>query len=414
MSGTAPSAPSAPTPVYYLCFVVLGLSLAMSGPALPHLRQQVDSSVAAGGLIVSSQMIGYIVASLTVGRFLDRGAGHPMMVTAGLVMAAAIGALQGASTLASMVAAFVVLGAAGGVVDVASNTLLVWSEPVGQAGSKLNALHLCFGIGAIASPLVVAASLAVRDDLWLVSATVAALVVMAGALFRTRAAPAPRQHAAPPAGEVAADRAHRRTRRTRVLATAAAFFALYVGAEATFASWVTTYGEDLDLGLASAPALLTAVFWAGFTLGRVAAVIATRTKPVEPILVGTCLGAAVAGGALWLADATSALVWVLTAGVGFLLGPQYATMLAAADQRARLDGASTSLLVGVAGMGGLAGPLLTGLILDAHGVDTMPLVVAGCILAAAGLAALTVAVPEVHETTPLPADRVRAVTKGDP
>jgi fucose permease len=407
--------PRPPTPVYYLCFVVLGLAMAMSGPALPHLREQVDASVAAGGLIVSSQMIGYIVASLSVGRFLDRGASHPMMVAAGLVVATAIVAVEAASSLPTMVAAFVVLGAAGGVIDVSSNTLLVWNEPVGQAGSKLNALHLCFGIGAIASPLLVAASLAVRDDLLGVAIAVAALVLVAGALFRTRPAPAARPHApTSAAGAQSQELARRQARRTRVLATAAVFFALYVGAEATFASWVTTYGEELDLGVASGPALLTALFWAGFTLGRVVAVIATRSRPVEPILVGTCLGAAVAAGALWLADDVTALVWALTATVGFLLGPQYATMLAAADHRARLDGRSTSVLVGVAGVGGLAGPLLTGLVLDARGVAALPLVVAVCILAAAALAAVTVAVPEIHEPTPLPAGNVPTVTKGEP
>jgi FHS family Na+ dependent glucose MFS transporter 1 len=393
--------------VYWLCFTVVGLAMAMAGPSLTHLRDQVGAGVAAGGILLAALSTGYIVASLLVGRRLDHGAGHRTILVAGIVAAAAVLALEVAGSLLALALALAVLGACGGVVDVACNTLLVWNEPAGQAASALNALHLCFGLGAIAAPLVVAASLELTGGLVLLAATIAGIVAIAGALFRTRPAPLPRRTGAPDGG-AGGDAGGRGP----VLVAAAVFLALYVGAEGTFASWVATYGEDLELGVDQGPALLTATFWVGFSLGRVTAVVVTRARSVEPLLLGACVAATVVAALLWIGDSRAAATWVLTALLGFLLGPQYATMLAATDHRVGLDGRSTSLLVGMAGVGGLLGPLLTAVILDAWGVDLLPAVVAVGIGAATVAAFAAIAAPATqHGTRP---GTIAAENQGDP
>jgi fucose permease len=399
--------PRSPRHVYELCFTVVGLALAMSGPSLTHLRDQVDAGVAAGGVLLAAVSTGYIVASLLIGGRLDRGAGHRTILAAGTVAAIAVLALELAGSLAALALVLAVLGACGGVIDVACNTLLVWNEPPGRAGSALNALHLCFGLGAIAAPLVVAASLEVTGGLTLLAATIAGVVAIAAVLFRSRPAPLPRRTGAPDGGA-----GGHAGGRGPVLVAAAVFLALYVGAEGTFASWVATYGEDLDLGVAQGPALLTATFWVGFSLGRLTAVIVTRGRSVEPLLLGACVAATVVAALLWIGDDRTAATWVLTALLGFLLGPQYATMLAAADHRVGLDGRSTSLLVGTAGVGGLLGPLLTAVLLDAWGVDLLPAVVAVGIGAATVAAFLAIAAPATqHGSRP---GKVDAENQGEP
>ena len=65
-------------------------------------------------------------------------------------------------------------------------------------------------------------------------------------------------------------------------------------------------------------------------------------------------------------------MWVCTALFGFVMGPQFASMLAFGDQRLRLSGASTSLLVAASGLGGLVPPVITGWVLDRNGADVMP------------------------------------------
>lgn len=371
-----------PVPGYLRSFLVLGIGLSTIGPALPHLREQSGTSLGLAGVIIAGQGIGYVVASLVAGRRLDHhGTGHPALVQAGIVVVAAMAAIPLATSLWSVTALFCTIGACCGVIDVSCNTLLVWHEPAARIGSSLNALHLRFGLGAIAAPLLVAASLEVRDDLLLVVLVQAVLVATIARRLLPLRTPTPRLQGVR-AGTAA-------TGARWLLVTAALFFALYVGAEGTFGAWSTTYGEDLALGFDAAPAVLTAVYWGGFTLGRLAAVALTRTRSVDRILVVSCAAATVAAVALLIADAWTLPTWVGVAALGFALGPQYATMLAVVDRRVGLDGRSTSLLVAAAGTGGLLLPLATGWILEAAGVTALPAVVA---LGAAGAWLLAVIV----------------------
>lgn len=392
-----------PRTAYLGCFVALGISLSMVGPAMTHLRDRAGVGLGAGGLIVAGQGVGYVVASLVTGHRIDRhGAGHDLLVAVVATLAVAGVVLPLAAPLWAVVAVFTVIGAAGGSMDVLCNTLLVWHEPPDRVGTALNGLHLRFGIGAIVAPLVVAASLRATDELWLVSLTLTAAAVAIGLWLRgvptpqklaapdPTAAPSPPPDAAPSGAGASAD-APTPPHTPGLLVLGGLFFALYVGAEGTFGAWSTTYGEALDLGWADAAAVLTAVYWGGFTLGRVAAVAATRRRSVDRVLVVSCVAATAGAIVLALVDAHAPATWAMVAILGFALGPQYATMLAVVDRRVGLDGRSASTLIGAAGTGGLVVPLATGWILQQAEVTALPVVVAVTIAGATAFAALVVA-----------------------
>ncbi|MEZ5180356.1 MAG: hypothetical protein R2702_00505 [Acidimicrobiales bacterium] len=205
----------------------------------------------------------------------------------------------------------------------------------------------------------------------------AGAVVLALLLARSRQ-PLPR-HEQPHHVPVAADA------RRRILRPVQAFFFVYVGAEATMAVWVTTWAEDLDLGPERAAALVTAIFWAGFTLGRLVAVVATHRISVGRVLVAACALSTVLAASLLAADRLELVAWVGTGLVGFALGPQFATMFAVADGAIGLDGATTSQIIAASGLGSLTIPWLTGQLLEAGGTGRLPAVVL------AGAAASTVA-----------------------
>ncbi len=386
-AATAPtSSLRSPRVAYLLAFCLLGVCLSMAGPAMTHLRSNAGVGISAGGVILAGMGIGYVGASLVFGHRLDhRGAGHQALLRATGLAVVAAAALQVADALWAVTLVFAVIGACGGALDVMCNTLLVWHEPPERVGSSLNALHLRFGLGAIAAPLLVSVSLQVRDDLLLVTAAMA--LAVAGIAFLLHGVPTPQRVVIPDAEPLP----HHGS--PTLLILGALFFAVYVGAEGTFGAWSTTYGEDLSLGFASAAQVLTAVYWGGFTLGRLVAVAATKTGSVDRVLTASCAAATVASVALTLVDGRAIPTWALVAGLGFTLGPQYATMLAVVDRRVGLDGKATSRLIGAAGTGGLVIPLITGGILDAAGVRTLPLVVA---VACAVAWALSVAVVARH------------------
>jgi len=364
-------------PYYLAGFVLLGMSLSFSGPALAHFRDRAGVSIEASGLVLGVQAIGYIVSSLVAGRFYDRGHGHRLWAGACLVVAGAVGAITFIRWFPGLLLLFVVVGAAGAVMDVGGNTLVVWSRTSEHVGSTLNALHLCFGIGALSTPLLVSRSLLwSRDIRWFSSLLAGAAIVLAVLLLR----------ADEPARRVQAqhDVATHASRRG-MLAIVCLFFFLYVGLETGFAGWVHTYAEEIHLGGVGTAGVLTTVFWSGFTAGRLVAIWLARRISAVTLLVGACVAAGVAVTALALGHDTDAVVWVATAVFGITIGPQFPTMIAYSDERLHLSGSATSMLIASAGLGGLVVPVGIGWLFDRYGATAMPWTVAAACVVTTGV-----------------------------
>jgi FHS family Na+ dependent glucose MFS transporter 1 len=367
-----------PLAAYLASFLFLGVALSIGGPALPHLRERAGVGIAASGFVLAGQSAGYIAGSLVLGHRYDRGSGHRLIVGAAAVATTAALALSAVAQLWMVVAVFGVIGFSAAAVDVGGNTLSVWSQPAERVGSTLNGLHLCFGIGALATPLVVSASVATTHRLVLVAVLMAVLAAAMAMLVRGRAAPVRRQLAHHDDGATEAGHA------SAAFVLLCVFFFVYVGSEVTFAGWVSTYAEQIHLGGDDAPAIVASVFWAGFVLGRIAAIWLTSRMSLSSLLVGSCVVATVATLSLAVGDGTAAVVWVAAGVIGFTLGPQYATMLAFGDQRMRLSGSSTSKIVASSGVGGLTLPIATGAILDRWGASLLPWAVGtACLLTTA-------------------------------
>jgi FHS family Na+ dependent glucose MFS transporter 1 len=345
------------------------MALSLAGPALPHLREQAGVGIGVSGFVLAGQSFGYILGSLAAGGRYDRGHGHRLLLGAGAVAVAAVLSLAALHALWSVVAAFVVIGFSSAGVDVGGNTLVVWSQPTERVGSTLNALHLCFGVGALVTPLLVAWSLAWTDGLAVVAVAMAATLAMVALLLRPTTAPPPRPSREPERGSAT------RSRRP-AFALLCTFFFVYVGVEVAFAGWISTYAEQIGLGGADAPGILASVFWAGFAAGRVVAIYLARRAALATMLLGTCVLATAAALALALGDTADVVVWIATGAVGFALGPQYATMLALGDERLQLSGSATSLVIASSGVGGLTLPVVTGWTLDRWGASLLPWTVA--------------------------------------
>jgi FHS family Na+ dependent glucose MFS transporter 1 len=346
---------------YLVIFSAVGVALCTNGPALGHLRERAGVGIGVSGLVIGGQAFGFVVGSLVAGRPYDRGAGHRLLLGAGCLVVVAALSLTVVREMWQIVVVFALIGMGAAMVEVGCNTLVVWSQPPERVGSSLNALHLCFGIGALLTPLIVSRSIAWHGDLVLVPLVVAIGLVVGRWMLRGVPTPQRREESRTDAPVVS----------RAAFALVCVFFFLYVGGEVTFAGWLATYAEAIDLGGAQGPALLTSLFFGGFTLGRVAAVAATRRMRLDTLVVGSGVLSVVAVLALALAGDT-VMVWVCTAAFGFVMGPQFASMLAFGDQRLRLNGASTSLLVAASGLGGLVPPVITGWVLDRNGAEVMP------------------------------------------
>jgi fucose permease len=247
----------------------------------------------------------------------------------------------------------------------------VWRRG-GSDGAALNALHLCFGIGALASPVLVAWSLSARGDLVAASFAMGLPTAAVGVWALVRPSPARLLDEDHPSGEPA-------SRSTLLIVSV--FFFLYVGVEIGFAGWVHTYAEAIHLGGGSpaatirAAAALNATFWGAFLLGRLVAVgVATRVGS-GPMLAVAGSASIVGAGVLAASNGRTAPVWAGTVLFGLAIAPLYPTMLAYVGDHFPLTGAATSWFVAGSAVGGLTLPWMIGQLFDHLGPGAMPVTV---------------------------------------
>ncbi len=353
--------------IYLAGFVLIGLGLSVGGPALSHLRDRMHTDNGGIAAIFVGQSMGYIIGSTVAGRGLDRGLGHRRWAIGMAITAVSLLLVALAPNLPLLVAAFVLVGAACGLGDVSGNTLVMWSRPDG-AGPLLNALHLCFAIGAVFAPLLVRLSINLFDSVWAVALPVAGLAVACGvSMWRT----------APPVHTRAetVDRSHQSGARSTHVVLLALFYFLYVALETGFAGWIHTYVEEIGYGTAATATGMITVFWVGFMLGRVGSIWLSRLMS-PGTLVGAAMLLSVAAALLFSAfRGAGPMLWVVTFVFAVSIAPQYASMMAFAELHLALSGRNTAVLVSASGIGGLVMPWLLGQLFDRNGPGSLPVVI---------------------------------------
>ena len=377
---------------YLLGFAVVGMVLTASGPALSHLREHLHTTDGGIALVFVAQGVGYVSASFSAGRWIDRGHGHRLW-SVGLPVAVVALALAGfAPNLPLLALDLAVLGAAGGLCSTSANTMVMWGRPSG-AGAGLNQLHLCFALGDLLTPVLMNRSLAWTNGTWGMALPVAAIAVVVWALLRRHTTPersVPSASVATPGvGDVEATRTV-----SGALVAVAVFLSLYVALETGFTGWVHTFVEDLGRGSSAATATLT-VFWVGFVAGRAASSWAARSIAPGVLVATGMAGTAAATLVLLAARHGGPLLYLATLLLAIGVSPIYASMVAFAESRMRFTGAATSLLLGGAGIGGMALPWLMGQVFDHTGSKALPVVMvamAALLVVAAAVVVVTAVV----------------------
>ena len=363
---------------YCAAFVALGLTTGSLGPTLPGLAAQTHARVGSVGLLLTARALGFLFANLRAGRFYDRRAGHPLLVSALVAMAALMALAPCPARLWLLTLVMLALGTGEGMLDVGGNTLLTWAHDARGVGPALNAAHFGYAVGATLAPVVVARTIAhgTGASYW----TLAPLVLLPAALLLCLPSPAPR---------AATHDETERLSRPRLVLLLAIFFGLYVGAEVAFGGWVATYALARRWGDAPAAALLTSAFYGALMLGRLCAIpLATRLRP------RTLLCAALSGCLLSLAlllTGAPALVWPGAFGTGLSMAAIFPTTLAFAGRHMRMTGHVTGRILVGASVGGMALPWLTGQLFEHGGARAGMLLVALALLTALGVFVATLA-----------------------
>lgn len=349
------------TTAYFAALVGLGLFTASLGPTLPSLAENTRSELSQVSILFTARSLGYLLGSLGLGRVFDQFSGHALLATVLLGMALVLGIIPALSYLWLLTLVLLLLGVGEGALDVGANLLLVWTHRQ-RATPYLNALHFFFGVGAFLSPMIVAMSLRLTSGIswafWALAFFGAPIALWLLRLPSPVSPHSPQEQQAQPAKGI-------------LVVSIAAFFALYVGAEAGFGGWIYTYALALGMGGVDSAAYLTSAFWGSFTIGRLVAVpLASRFQP-RAILLAGLLGSLFWIGLIALLPTNQTVLWLSSLGYGLAMAALFPTMLAFAGQRMALSGQTTRWFFVGAGLGGMSLPWLIGQLFTAYGPPAM-------------------------------------------
>jgi fucose permease len=308
--------------VAFVAFVLIGAGDGGLGVLLPSIQRSYGIDKSTVSLLFLCGTSGYLVAAFTSGPLVGR-------LGTRLFLALGVGAfVVGATSIGlalpfiMVLACYVVFAFGFGVLDAGLNTYIAGLP---NNTGLLNNLHACYGLGALAGPVVAQTFLDVRlgwNAVYLAWAG-AALLVLASTWWVFRGVGRVRHEAGPgQGGNVLAA-----TLRLRVVWIVAIFLLLYVGGEVSLGNWsysLLTEARGVDPTPAS---WFVSGYWMGLTVGRlVLGRLARRLG--DRNLIQLCLAGVMAGLLLvWLPP------WPVAAAVGlwltgFSLGPIFPTAIA--------------------------------------------------------------------------------------
>ena len=364
-----------PVLMSYAAFVLVGISVGISGVLLPSQMASYGVDRATIGITFFTGSVGFVLARVSTGALIHRAgirialtAGGGAFVLAGLYLATR-------PPFAAFMLAQLVAGYGTGVLESALN---VYIAGLPSATTLLNRLHAFFGVGALAGPPLAAWILGFASwtVVWLV-VSVVCIPLVAGFLL---AYPGPQEsapgtpgtpvvHAVPegptrtPAPAAAPRGMLHTALRDRGVQLGAAMLFVYVGIELGVGNWGFSYLVQTRTLPDSVAGYTVSGFWLGLTLGRfLISPIAARVGATTAAMIYACLAGISAAILLaWLSPA--AVVACVAFGLlGFFLGPVFPTTMAIVPRLTQPRLVPTAIGVMNAGsvIGGSALPWLAG------------------------------------------------------
>jgi FHS family glucose/mannose:H+ symporter-like MFS transporter len=292
-------------------FVLSGVLMTMLGPMLPGFSARWHLTDTQAGYLFTAQFVscglGMLLSPLLVSRF-----GYRRTLMTGLIpMALGTAWLAHAGWIAGL-SAISVYGFGYGFNTPAANLFAAEANPENRA-SALSLINASWGVGAMASPLLVAAAQrAHRLPLFFLGLGAAMFVLavsMAAVGFQVDHERASRAQASTPAWRL--------WQKSAVIGSAAFLFT-YVGSETAVGGWIASYARRLDLGAHAFWAMTPTFFYGALLAGRSAApLILRRLRETTVASFGLALSSL--GIILVVASPTIApvVVGVTMAGLGF-------------------------------------------------------------------------------------------------
>lgn len=358
------------TLTFWWAVFALGVALAMLGPTLDELAQQLGLETGAAGSLFTFRAFGYLLGAVGCSDLIKR---FPSAAVAFAVpnLVTFVGALVIPTITSYPLAAFLLSfqGIAMGMLDTGGNIVMLnlWRGSGYQEGF-VHAFHFLFGVGATVAPVVVGLLLH-RDIEAMYSWYVVAGIFLATAASFLALIRSPQ----PFTGKEENDSSTLTAK--SIVTLTGAFLFVYVGMEVVYGGYIDLFAVRW-IGVSKVQgAALTSVYWAGLSLSRGVASLVTsfvhhaRYIGWHLLLSIVSMGALCVitrhgpGAAASLSSGSYESVMGLTFLFGFALGPLFPGALLVAEELnggVPLPERDTGRLVGAAACGEMCLPLIVG------------------------------------------------------
>lgn len=342
------------TAACYAAFIVIGMGMTILGPTKDSLTQKFGMPLQDGGIFISLNYVGTVIGIVAAGWLLDRINARYLLAGGALLVGVGFLLLSAAATRETAFLFMVVIGLGYGVLDITPNMVVTLLNKE-RASIALNILNIMWGIGAAVGPQIANFGLN-QGQFSLAFTIVAALALVLVIPFALISIPP--QHAA-------AENAGEKQSRPRILWLSLLPFVLlifiYVGTESAFGGWIFTEVTQVTRASVSTAALATSLFWAGLTVGRIAASLALRKLSDEILLVGVTLMITVGAALLLITPGIESVALISAFIVGVGCGPIFPTTLAILNKRVtQAQGTVTGMIVALGTAGATVIPPIQG------------------------------------------------------
>lgn len=352
-------------------FILVGASSALFGPLLVTLSHHFNVSLARAGTVLSVFFVGGF-AGVLPGWFGYRRTAGRYVLAASLVAVAVGMTLSVAlhSWVVFLIGIFI-LGLGYGALDMGLNVLLSRTREEGRA-HRLSIVNAGFGLGAVATPLVLV--VAHPRNFAAVFVTMGVLALCLIPLTRGVHAPAFR-------GEELQARIKTSPQRRPILATFVAAYIFYIAVETSATGWMASQLQRGGGFSVTTGSVVTTLFWVGMTIGRSSGGPLHRRISEQRIILGG-LALAIPCDLAATSDHLALVAYPL---LGLLLATIFPMGLLWYSHLLPHDSDGISFIMFVMMIGGVGGPGMISLLVAHFGVGVIP-------YAFASLAAVTLAI----------------------
>ncbi|TVQ22976.1 MAG: MFS transporter [Spirochaetaceae bacterium] len=335
-----------------LGFFVYASSVVVTPIVLLRLGEDLAFGLAEGGGIEAVRAFFLLAILIASGAAAARWGKIPTLAVGGLVLAVGLFAYAAAPSYAIVLAAVVLVGLGGGILEALINPLIQDAHPH-DSGRYLNVVNAFFSVGVLVS-VVVVGDLLTRGVSWRVLvAGVGVLAVGTAALFglaSRRDRPNRPAAAAEKPGAGFLGSAARIVREPLFWIYSVAMFC-GGGAEGAFTFWSASYIQIHFDAVARAGAIGTAAFAAGMVVGRIGFGRMVRQGGLQTLIIASALAGVVLSIIAYRVDGMGALYAVLFAA-GVSIACFWPSIQSHAATRVPHDSTTLFVLLSCAGIPG--------------------------------------------------------------